>query len=78
MNEEVISVNTNTNRIEGAWKHAKSHFRKINGTSLANFEVHLAEIIWRNCMCGVRSNAISATFDLIKHYYPPTNQRKRS
>ena len=39
MNEEVISVNTN--RIEGAWKHAKSHFRKINGTSLPNFEAHL-------------------------------------
>ena len=26
----------------------QTHFRRINGTSLANFEGHLAEIMWRN------------------------------
>jgi transposase len=37
-----------TNRIEGAWKHAKSYFRSMNGTSLGNFEAHLCEIMFRN------------------------------
>ena len=37
-----------TNSIEGAWKHAKAHFRKINGCSLSTFGGHLSEIIWRN------------------------------
>ncbi len=33
------------NQIEGAWKHAKQHFRKINGsTSITNCEAHLSEI----------------------------------
>ena len=27
-----------TNRIEGAWKISKDHFRRINGTNTANFE----------------------------------------
>lgn len=35
-------VEVGTNRIEGAWKHAKDHFRRINGTSMINFEAHLA------------------------------------
>lgn len=37
-----------TNRIEGAWKISKNHFRRINGTNTANFEQHVSEIIWRN------------------------------
>ena len=28
-------VAVHTNRIEGAWKHAKDHFRKIQGTKLS-------------------------------------------
>ena len=43
---EIIDVCTN--RIEGAWQHAKKHFKNINGTSLQNFKAHLVEIIWRN------------------------------
>ena len=29
-----------TNRIEGAWKHAKDHFKRMAGTKLAQFEGH--------------------------------------
>ena len=32
-----------TKRIEGAWKHAKKHFKDINGTSLQNFELVCTE-----------------------------------
>ena len=35
-------VEVHTNRIEGAWKHAKDHFRKISGTKITQFEGHLA------------------------------------
>lgn len=28
----------NTNRIEGAWKHAKDHFWKISGTKITQFK----------------------------------------
>ncbi len=59
-------VQVHTNRIEGCWKHAKQHFRKINGTSLANFEAHLAEIIWRNWH---RENLYESFFELVKRYY---------
>ena len=31
-------VVVHTNTIEGACKHAKDHFKKINGTSISNFE----------------------------------------
>ena len=40
-------VEVHTNRIEGAWKHAKDHFRKISGTKIIQVEGHLAEIMWR-------------------------------
>ena len=40
-------VEVHTNRIEGAWKHAKDHFRKMSGTKITQFEGHLAEIMWR-------------------------------
>jgi len=36
------------NNVEGAWAHAKKHFRSINGCSLSTFEGHLAEIMWHN------------------------------
>ncbi len=59
-------VEVHTNRIEGAWKHAKQHFRKINGTSLSNFEAHLAEIVWRNFNAG---SIYPSFFQLIQRYY---------
>ena len=37
-----------TNRIEGSWKHAKDHFRKMSGTSRSQFESHVAEVLWPN------------------------------
>ena len=40
-------VEVHTNRIEGAWKHAKDHFRKMSGTKITQFEGHLAEIMLR-------------------------------
>ena len=39
-------VEVHTNRIEGAWKHAKKHFRDMNGTSMNNFEGHLFQIMF--------------------------------
>lgn len=41
-NERVVC---HTNRIEGAWKHAKDYFRKMSGTQISQFEGHLAEIM---------------------------------
>ena len=41
-------VDCHTNRIEGAWKICKDHFRRINGSNTKLFEQHLADIIWRN------------------------------
>ena len=40
-------VEIHTNRIEGAWKHAKDHFRRMSGTKISRFEGHLCEIMWR-------------------------------
>ena len=37
-----------TNMIEGAWKHAKEHFRRMSGTKFSQFEGLLAEVMWRN------------------------------
>ena len=65
---EKIEVHTNT--IEGAWKHAKDHFRKINGTSIQNFEAHLAEIVWRNHISRTSQTIYEAFFDLVSKHYP--------
>ena len=59
-------VEVHTNRIEGAWKHAKDHFRKMSGTKIKQFEGHLAEIIWRT---NNRRNVYTAFFDLVKSIY---------
>ena len=59
-------IEVHTNRIEGAWKHAKQHFRKLNGTSLTNFEAHLAEIVWRNFH---HHDLYSSFFNLVTRYY---------
>jgi hypothetical protein len=58
-----------TNRIEGAWKHAKAYFRTMNGTSVGNFESHLCEWMFRS---RERSNATVATLHLIRRHYPLT------
>ena len=66
--EEVV---VNTNKIEGAWAHAKLHFKQIFGTSLNNFQGHLCEILWRNHMSARGGDDIySAFFQLLKEIYP--------
>lgn len=60
-------IHCHTNRIEGAWKHCKDHFRKMNGTNLKLFEQHLAEIVWRNH--HQNQNRYVAFFDLVKGVY---------
>ena len=40
-------VEIHNNRIEGAWKHAKEHFRRVSGTKISQFEGHSCEIMWR-------------------------------
>jgi transposase-like protein len=41
-------VTVHTNQIEGAWKHAKQHFKRMSGTSIKQFGGYLAEVIWRS------------------------------
>jgi len=55
-----------TNRVEGAWRHAKTHFKKISGTSLPQFEGHLAEVMWRS---EVKGNLYVPFIDLLKTVY---------
>ena len=45
-------LEVHTNQIEGAWAHAKAHFKNIHGTKPANFESHLCEVLWRNWRKG--------------------------
>ena len=45
-----------TNRIEGAWKHAKDYFRKMSGTNKRQLESYLAEVIWRNHSARMQGN----------------------
>lgn len=52
-----------TNRIEGAWKHAKEHFKRMSGTKISQFEGHMAEIMWRN---HVKSHLYDGFFNLVK------------
>ena len=59
--------NVHTNTIEGAWTHAKMHFKRIAGTSLKNFESHLAEVIFRNHMKG--QNIYRAFFEYLTTMY---------
>ena len=62
-------VTVHTNRIEGAWKHAKSHFRKMSGTLSSQFEGHMAEIMWRS---SAKTNIYEAFFGLMKTVYTLT------
>ncbi|MCG7867879.1 MAG: IS1595 family transposase [Candidatus Thiodiazotropha taylori] len=61
--EEVV---VHTNRIEGAWKHAKDHFRRMSGTKSAQFEGHLAEVMWRS---RAKGNIYESFFDMLKTIY---------
>ena len=45
MDERVVC---HTNKIEGAWKHAKEHIKRMSGTQPTQFEGHLAEVMWRS------------------------------
>ena len=53
--------------LEGAWKHAEDHFRRINGTSQGNFEGHQCEIIWRNHCVG--KNICTEFHKILKEVY---------
>lgn len=66
-NETGEIVHCCTNRIEGAWKLAKDHFLRINGSNTNLFEQHLAEFVWRNH--AHRQNMYSAFFDLLQSIY---------
>ena len=46
--DEGNEITVHTNQIEGAWGHAKKHFKNINGTCAKNFESLLCEIIFCN------------------------------
>ena len=64
--DEGNEVTAHTNQIEGAWSHAKKHFKNINGTCAKNFESHLCEIIFRN---HFSCNIIEAFFGEIKKVF---------
>lgn len=61
--EEVV---VHTNRIEGAWKHAKEHFKKMSGTRLSQFEGHLSEVMWRS---HVKGDVYDSFFQLLRSVY---------
>ena len=63
-----------TNRIEGAWKHAKEHFKRINGTTISNFEGHLMEVMFRNWN---RQSPVSATLERIVKCYNGVDKYER-
>ena len=58
-----------TNCIEGAWKHAKSHLRKMSGTLSSQFEGHMAEIMWQS---SAKRHIYEAFFGLMKTVYTLT------
>ena len=60
------NVTVHTNRIEGAWKHAKDHFKSIVGTKLSQFEGHLAEVMWHS---EVKGKCFEPFFKLLKEVY---------
>lgn len=68
-------MEVHTNRIEGAWKHAKDHFRKLSGTKITQFEGHLAEIMWRSAEKG---NVYQAFFDFLCSFYTLTGPAEYS
>ena len=61
MNERVVC---HTNEFEGAWKHAKEHFKRMSGTQLTQFVGHLAEVMWRSGVNGICMKRILTFYDL--------------
>lgn len=59
-------IEVHTNRIEGAWKYAKDHFRRMSGTKLSQFEGHIAEIIWRS---EAKGHVYQTFFELLRSVY---------
>lgn len=59
-------VEIHTNRIEGAWKHAKEHFRRMSGTKISQFEGHLCEIMWR---AETKSHIYQSFFQSLSNIY---------
>ena len=72
-------VAVHINRIEGAWKHTKSHISKMSGTLSSQFEGHMAELMWQSRSKG---NLYELFFDLMETVYtltgPPTFAFSRS
>ena len=68
-------ISVSTNKIEGAWQHAKMHFRRMAGTRITQFEGHLAEIMWRS---QAKGNLYEEFFKLLKSVFtldkPPAYQ----
>ena len=64
---EIVSVDTNF--VEGSWAGAKAHFKRIHGTSIANFESHIAEVIWRNFHKGSPGEVYDSYFRLLSDIY---------
>ena len=60
-------LTVHTNRIEGAWKHAKDYCKKMNGSNIKNFESHLSNIVMRNHHS--RYNRYDSLFYLLKTVY---------
>jgi transposase-like protein len=68
-------VSAHTNEIEGAWKHANDHFRRMNGTQKSNFESHLCEVVFRN---HHQSKVTRTFFEEMKRIYPLTGKARYS
>jgi transposase-like protein len=63
-------VEAHTNRIEGAWAHAKHYFTTMSGSCVSTFESHLCVIMWRNWLkTGVFGNTCKAFYNDIKSIY---------
>ena len=59
-------VEIHTNRTEGAWKHAKEHFRRLSGTKILQFEGNICEIMWR---AEAKSHVYERFFGYLKNIY---------
>ena len=59
-------MTVHTNRMEGCWKHAKEHFKRLSGTQLSQFEGHVAEVMWRS---EVKGDVYDKFFDLVRSVY---------
>ena len=69
---EIIVVHTNT--IEGAWAHAKKHFKNISSCLKSTFEAHLCEILWRNhhSKCNIYHEFLTQLVEIYLLEGPPS------